>query len=345
MRIVAARRCRGAWARGYRSRVPVSESLLRSALAPGGTLAAVPDDFSALGAHYSGKVRENYTRGDERLIIVTDRISAFDVVLGTIPFKGQVLNALARHWFEATASLFPNHLRSVPDPQAMRVSECRPIPVEFVVRGYLTGVSDTSIWRAYERGEREFCGHPLPAGLRKHERLPSNLLTPSTKAPKGQHDLSVSKAWLVEQGLISAAQLDELERRCLALFAAGQAMAAERGLILVDTKYELGQRPDGEIVLIDEIHTPDSSRYWFADTYSAAMQRGDDPRSLDKEYLRRWLVEQGFRGDGPPPGLPDEVRLEAARRYIEVFELLTGRAFEADPEPPLPRLRRHLGLA
>ena len=324
--------------------MPVSEALLRSALTPDGTLDTLPDDFAALGEHYSGKVRENYTRGDERLIIVTDRVSAFDVVLGTIPFKGQVLNALARHWFEATAHLFPNHMRAVPDPQAMRVSECRPIPIEFVVRGYLTGVSDTSIWRAYERGGREFCGHRLPEGLRKHERLPHNLLTPSTKAPKGEHDLSVSKAWLVERGLIAAAQLDELERRCLALFAAGQALAAERGLILVDTKYELGMRPDGEVVLIDEIHTPDSSRYWYADTYAAAMERGEDPRSLDKEFLRRWLVEHGFRGDGPPPSLPDEIRLEAARRYIEVFELLTGRSFAAAAGPPLARLRRNLRI-
>ena len=337
---------RGSAARGYPARaMPVSDALLRSALAPGGTLATLSSDFAALGVHYSGKVRENYTHGGERVIVVTDRVSAFDVVLGTIPFKGQVLNSLARHWFTATEKLFPNHLLSVPDPQAMLVRECRPIPVEFVVRGYLTGVSDTSIWRAYERGEREFCGHPLPVGLRKHERLPANLLTPSTKAPKGEHDLSVGKDWLIDRGLISAEQFAALERRCLALFAAGQAMAAERGLILVDTKYELGVRDDGEIVLIDEIHTPDSSRYWFADSYPDAMARGDDPRSLDKEFLRRWLVEHGFRGDGPPPTLPDEIRLKAARRYIEVHELLTGQPFQVDPEPPLPRLRRNLGLA
>ena len=325
--------------------MPVSDALLRSALTPGGTLAALPPEFAALGQHYSGKVRENYTRGGERLIVVTDRVSAFDVVLGTIPLKGQVLNGLAQHWFSATAHLFPNHLIAVPDPQAMRVVECRPIPVEFVVRGYLTGVSDTSIWRAYERGEREFCGHRLADGLRKHERLPHNLLTPSTKAPKGEHDLSVSKDWLIARGLISADTFATLERRCLDLFAAGQAIAAERGLLLVDTKYELGLRPDGEVVLIDEIHTPDSSRYWYADSYPAAMARGDDPRSLDKEFLRRWLVEHGFRGDGPPPALPDEIRLEAARRYIEVYELLTGHPFAADPEPPLARLRRTLFLS
>lgn len=314
------------------------------ALAPGGTLAEVPADFDALGARYSGKVRENFTRGGERLILVTDRVSAFDVVLGTIPFKGQVLNGLARYWFEATRAIFPNHVLGVPDPQAMRAVECTPIPVEFVCRGYLTGVSDTSIARAYERGERVFCGHALPDGLRRHDKLPRNLLTPSTKAPKGQHDISVSRDWLIERGLIDAARYDVLERRCLDLFAAGQALAAERGLILVDTKYELGVRPDGEIVLIDEIHTPDSSRYWYAAGYDEAMARGEDPRSLDKEFLRRWLVSQGFRGEGQPPPLPDEIRAEAARRYIEVYELITGRRFAPDLEPPLPRLRRNLGL-
>ena len=325
--------------------MPVSDASLRRALAPGGTLAALPADFAALGDHYSGKVRDNFTRGDERLIVVTDRVSAFDVVLGTIPFKGQVLNGLAQHWFAATRDVFPNHVLSVPDPQAMRGVECRPIPVEFVVRGYLTGVSDTSIGRAYERGDREFCGHVLPDGLRRHQALPTPLLTPTTKAPKGEHDVGVSRAWLLAHDRISAERFDELERASLALFAAGQAMAAERGLILVDTKYEFGERPDGALVLIDEIHTPDSSRYWYVDGYADAMARGADPHSLDKEFLRRWLVEHGFRGEGPPPTLPDELRGEAARRYIEVYELLTGRPFEPDLEPPLLRLRRNLGLA
>ncbi len=325
--------------------MPVSDASLRHALAPGGTLAALPADFTALGKHYSGKVRDNFTRGDERLIVVTDRVSAFDVVLGTIPFKGQVLNSLARHWFDATRDVFANHMLAVPDPQAMRTVECKPIPVEFVVRGYLTGVSDTSIGRAYERGDREFCGHALPDGLRRHQALPRPLLTPTTKAPKGEHDVGVSRAWLIEHGRISAERFDELERAALALFAAGQRLAAARGLILVDTKYEFGERPDGTLVLIDEIHTPDSSRYWYLDSYDAAMARGADPHSLDKEFLRRWLVEHGFRGEGPPPTLPDELRAEAARRYIEVHELLTGKPFEPDLEPPLPRLRRNLGLA
>ena len=325
--------------------MPVADSILHEALAPGASLAALPPDFEALGRHYSGKVRENYSAGHVRTIVVTDRISAFDVVLGTIPFKGQVLNGIARHWFEATVDLMPNHLLDAPDPQAIRAIECVPIPIEMVVRGYLTGVSSTSIGRAYARGEREFCGHRLPDGLRMHEALPAPIVTPSTKAPKGEHDLSVSRSWLIERGVCTAELFDELEAACLALFARGQELARERGLILVDTKYELGRDPDGVIRLIDEIHTPDSSRYWYVDGYAEAMTRGDDPRALDKEYVRRWLVAQGYSGDGAPPPLPDAIRIEAARRYIEAYERICGRPFVPDQEAPIPRLRRNLGLA
>jgi phosphoribosylaminoimidazole-succinocarboxamide synthase len=324
--------------------MPVDEGTLRAALGEGGTLDAVGPRFDALGVRYSGKVRENFTRGGTRTIIVTDRVSAFDVVLGTIPFKGQVLNAMARYWFDESADVFPNHMLDVPDPQAMRCIECDPIPVEMVVRGYLTGVSSTSIWRAYERGHRAFCGHALPEGLRKHEKLPENLVTPSTKAPKGEHDESVSKDELFRRGLIDPASFERLEQQALALFAFGQHTAAQRGLILVDTKYELGRTPDGQVVLIDEIHTPDSSRYWYADSYEQAMTKGADPRSLDKEFVRRWLVEQGFDGQGTPPPLTEDVRLEAARRYIEIYECLTGQTFEPDTNPPEHRLAENLGL-
>jgi phosphoribosylaminoimidazole-succinocarboxamide synthase len=316
----------------------VDRDLLTQTALEGRTLDVLDGRFDALGERYSGKVRENFTKGDERIIIVTDRVSAFDVVLGTIPFKGQVLNRMAEHWFAETSDLFPNHLLSVPDAQAVRAIECTPIKVEMVVRGYLTGVSSTSIWTAYDKGARTFCGHALPEGLSKHQKLPTNIVTPSTKADKGQHDRSVSKDELFEMGVIEPALFDRLEADCLALFAKGQELAAERGLILVDTKYELGTTPDGRIVLIDEIHTPDSSRYWYADSYDAAMSAGDNPRSLDKEYVRRWLVEQGFRGDGTPPELPVEVRVEAAARYIETFERVTGRSFEPDVRPPLDRL-------
>src|SRR5690606_18402704 len=225
--------------------MPIDPSRLREALAPGHCLDALTSDFDVLGKRYSGKVRENFTRDGHRWIIVTDRVPAFDVVLGTIPFKGQVLNQLAQYWFEQSASLMPNHLVDVPDPQCTKAIECEPIPVEMVVRGYLTGVSSTSIWRAYERGERTFCGHALPEGLRKHERLPSSIVTPSTKAPKGEHDESVSKDQLLERGLVDRETFDRLEAQALRLFAMGQRLAAERGMILVDTKYELGRTPDG----------------------------------------------------------------------------------------------------
>jgi phosphoribosylaminoimidazole-succinocarboxamide synthase len=325
--------------------MPVDAAALHEALAPQSALDQLDPRFDRLGSRYSGKVRENFTRHGERTIIVTDRVSAFDVVLGTIPFKGQVLNALATHWFELAAPLFDHHLLRVVDPQAIVAIECAPIPVEIVVRGYLTGVSSTSIWRAYERGERTFCGHALPDGLRKHEQLPRNIVTPSTKAPKGAHDESVSKDELFRRGLITPAAFEQLERRALELFAFGQAQALGRGLILADTKYELGTAPDGRVLLIDEIHTPDSSRYWYADGYKQAMARGEDPRSLDKEFLRRWLVEHGFSGEGTPPPLSPEIRVEAARRYIETVETVTGRPFVPDLTPPLERVARNLGVA
>lgn len=324
--------------------MPVPDEVLRAALAPDATLAAVDERFDALGRRYSGKVRENFTRDDERIIVVTDRVSAFDVVLTTIPFKGQLLNGMARFWFERTAALARNHMRSVPDPQAMTTIECTPIPVEMVVRGYLTGVANTSIWRAYERGDRTFCGHRLPEGLRKHERLPNPIVTPSTKAAKGQHDESVSKDELFARGLIEPELFAELERRVVELFAFGQRWAAERGLILADTKYELGRTPSGDVVLIDEVHTPDSSRYWYADGYEAAMRSGADPRALDKEYVRTWLADRGYRGDGSPPEIPAQVRVEAARRYIEAFERITGTAFVPDRTPPAQRLAANFGV-
>ncbi len=324
--------------------MPLDAAALDAALLPHGTLDELDARFDGLGERYSGKVRENFSHDGVRTIVVTDRISAFDVVLGTIPFKGQVLNQMAQHWFEQTGNLFKNHMIEVPDPQAIRALECEPIPVEMVVRGYLTGVSSTSIWRAYERGDREFCGHRLAEGMSKHQKLPANIVTPSTKAPKGEHDESVSKDDLFRRGLIDPELFHRLEQMCLDLFAFGQRQASERGMILVDTKYELGRSPQGDIVLIDEIHTPDSSRYWYADGYDAAMRVGTDPRSLDKEFVRRWLVDQGFRGEGAPPPLTREVRAEAARRYVETFEQITGRGFEAAAQPPLSRVARNLGL-
>ena len=263
--------------------------------------------------------------------------------MGTLPFKGQVLNQLAAFWFEHTRMLAPNHLLSVPDPNASWVQECQPLPVEFVVRGYLTGSTKTSIWTAYERGERVYCGHRLPEGLRRHEQLPKALLTPTTKAEMGAHDELTSREALLESGVISAEHYDGAGAIALALFAEGQRWAQERGLILVDTKYEIGLDPDGQLVVIDEIHTPDSSRYWYRDPYERAMSEGRDPEALDKEYVRRWLgTERGYRGEGAPPEIPVDVRCEAARRYIEAYEQITGRDFEPDVSPVAERLQRNL---
>lgn len=300
--------------------------------------------FPQLGAKYDGKVRDCYTKDGKRTIIVSDRISAFDVVLGTIPFKGQVLNTMARHWFELTKDLVPNHVISVPDPVVMVATECELLQVEFVMRSYLTGSTKTSIWYHYENGAREFCGHKLPDGMRKNQPLAQALLTPSTKAEKGGHDESVSRQELLARGAISAKDFDEAATMCARLFAFGQQEAARRGLILVDTKYEIGRRPDGTLCFIDEIHTPDSSRYWFADDFEARFAKGQEPRGLDKDYVRNSFVAKGYRGDGPPPPLTDDVRVEAARRYIAVAELITGKTFEPDAEEPLARIKRNLGI-
>jgi phosphoribosylaminoimidazole-succinocarboxamide synthase len=301
-------------------------------------------DFSGLGRRIEGKVRDSYVGEKRRTIVVTDRVSCFDVVVGTIPLKGQVLNQVAAFWFDKTREVAPNHLEAVPDPNVSVVRDVEILPVEFVMRGYLTGVSSTSIWTAYERGEREYCGHRLPGGMRKHERLPEPLLTPTTKAPQGEHDELTSRARILERGVVGEEVYDEAARMAHALFEAGSAWARRQGLILVDTKYEIGVDADGRLVVADEIHTPDSSRYWYADTYEGAMAEGRDPKALDKEYVRRWLVEQGYRGEGAPPPLPDEVRCEAARRYIEACERVTGTDFVPDVDDPEPRIRRNLGI-
>jgi phosphoribosylaminoimidazole-succinocarboxamide synthase len=302
--------------------------------------------FTNLGKKYQGKVRDNYTTADgRRVIVVTDRISAFDRVLGTLPLKGQLLNRVAEFWFEQTRSIAKNHMLSVPDPNVLVARECRPLPVEMVVRAYLTGTTSTSIWVHYSRGEREFCGHRLPDGLRKHERLPEPILTPSTKAEHGGHDVSASRERILELTRMPAADFDRAAELSMALFSAGQRLCAARGLILVDTKYEFGKTEDGEIVVIDEIHTPDSSRFWFSSSYPERFGAGEDPESFDKEYVRRWLAAQGFVGDGPIPRIPDEVRVEATRRYVEAVEQITGEPFVPDLDPdPIARIARNLKL-
>ncbi len=319
----------------------VDQATLQSALPH--CLAAT--DFVPLGTKYEGKVRDNYTTADgRRYIVVTDRISAFDRVLGTVPFKGQMLNRLAAWWFERTKAVAPNHVLRVPDPNVLECTECAPLLVEMVVRAYATGTTSTSLWTHYERGERVFCGHVLPDGLKKHERLPEPILTPTTKAPKGAHDVSGSREEILALGQVTATDFDEAAELAMRLFAAGQAICAERGLILVDTKYEFGRRTDGVLVVIDEIHTPDSSRFWKSATYAERFAASKDPEPLDKDFVRRWYLEHGYRGEGAPPAMPDEVRVGAAERYSAAYEQITGEPFVPNTEPPLARIRANLGI-
>ncbi len=294
--------------------------------------------FTDLGEHYRGKVRDTY-RHDGRLILVTsDRISAFDHVLRqTIPFKGQVLNQLAAYFFEATSDIVPNQVLSVPDPNVTVAIECEPAKLEFVVRGYLAGHA----WRTYRSGKRMLCGKTLVEGLQQNSRLPEPILTPSTKAEEG-HDEDISREEAIDQGIIDAETFDQLERYALALFQRGTEMAAKQGLILVDTKYEFGRAPDGRYVLIDEVHTPDSSRYFYADTYDELLSQDKPQRQLSKEFVREWLMAHDFMGkeDQTLPDLPDDFRVEVATRYIELYEKVTGRAFVPDTHPD-PASRIH----
>ena len=301
--------------------------------------------FDALGERYEGKVRDNYSLPDgQRAIVVTDRISAFDRILGTLPLKGQILNWVAAWWFEKTKSIAKNHVIAVPDPNVMVVEECTPLPVEMVVRAYLTGTTSTSIWVHYEQGIREFCGNPLPDGMHKHEKLSKPILTPSTKAAHGDHDVSASREEILELTGMPPEEFDAAAKIAMDLFAFGQEVCAKQGIILVDTKYEFGKTKAGEIVVIDEIHTPDSSRFWFASTYEERFASGEAPASFDKEYVRRFLAEQGFRGDGQIPDIPDDVKVEAVRRYVEAVETITGDTFEPNLEEPIARMRHNLGL-
>lgn len=299
-------------------------------------------DFPGLGEKYEGKVRDNYTRGDERILIVTDRLSAFDRIITTIPFKGQVLNQIAEFWFDQTKDIIGNHVISFPDPNVVLAHNCKPLPVEMVVRGYITGVTSTSAWYHYEQGERKFCGNILPDGMKKNQKFAEPIITPSTKAEHGDHDESVSAEEILRRGQITPGEWETISNAALALYKRGVEIAAKQGIIIVDTKYEFGVAPSGEIVLIDEIHTPDSSRFWFADEYEARMASGEEQKKIDKEYLREWLAGEGFRGEGEIPAIPDEIRIETARRYIEAYELITGQTFTAEVGDVNERLKKNL---
>jgi phosphoribosylaminoimidazole-succinocarboxamide synthase len=295
-------------------------------------------DLPALGELYRGKVRDNYSRGDRIVMITTDRVSAFDHVLGTIPFKGEILSRLTTFWFDKVKDVAPIHLLDAPDPSVMVVKHASPFPVEIIVRGYITG----SLWRDYQAGKAGAYGIEWPAGLRKDQRLDQPVLTPSTKAEYGRHDEPISEAEILRRGLVAPEIWEEAKAVALRLFQRGQEWASSRGLVLVDTKYEMGVF-QGALVVIDEIHTPDSSRYWIAAGSEERFRRGQDQQMLDKENIRQWLIqEHGFSGQGKPPALTDEIRISLARTYVNLYERLTGETFRAEVGSVEERIKRNL---
>jgi phosphoribosylaminoimidazole-succinocarboxamide synthase len=307
---------------------PDYENILRDA-----TIAELPN-------HYRGKVRDNYDLGDgRRIIIATDRLSAFDKILTAIPLKGQVLTQLARFWFEATRDICPNHVIDYPDPNVLLCRRLDIMPVEIVVRDYLAGTTSTSILSMYKAGRREMYGTTLPDGMRDNQKLPHAIITPTTKAFDGAHDEELSEAKIVAGRLLTAQQWREVCGLAFALFARGREIAKEHGLILVDTKYEFGFDKDGRIILADEIHTPDSSRYWFLESYERRFATGERPESFDKDFVRSWVVARCDPYKDPVPEIPRDIVLEAARLYVSVFETITGKVFPL-PDPTLPVLQR-----
>ena len=279
-------------------------------------------DLNMKGEYYKGKVRDNYLFDDRIVMITSDRISAFDHVLGTIPFKGQILNEIALFWFEKTKHIVPNHIISSPDPQVLLAKKAKTLPVEVIVRQYITG----SLWREYSEGVNGQYGFMLPDNLIKNQKFVKPILTPSTKAEYGMHDEPISKNEIIEKKLVELEIYEKAEHYALALFAEGQKWANKRGLILVDTKYEFGIY-NNELIVIDEIHTPDSSRYWVESEYENRFQNNQAQLMLDKENIRQWLIDKDFSGEGTPPELTDEIRILLAEKYIELYEKLTGKEF------------------
>ncbi len=296
-----------------------------------------------LPGHTSGKVREAWTLdGNRRLLVTTDRLSAFDRVVGLVENKGQVLNQLSAWWFESTADIVANHVVAVPDPQAMVVLDATPLPIEVVVRNRLTGSTSTSVLPRYRQGERLLYGHLLPDGLTDHGPLPEPLITPTTKATGGAHDVPVTVGEVVERGLVEPGLWAEVQKVALAVFERGTRIAADAGFVLADTKYEFGILSDGSLVLIDEVHTPDSSRFWDVESLERRLAAGEGPESFDKEPVRLALRAAGYRGDGPPPELPAEVWQATSERYVHLYETLTGKAFEPGERPIGPRVEANI---
>jgi phosphoribosylaminoimidazole-succinocarboxamide synthase len=307
---------------------------------------AFTDTRLPLPGKFSGKVRDAYPLPDgRRLLVTTDRLSAFDRVLGAVPYKGQVLNELSAWWFAATTDLIDNHLLSIPDPNAAVVAEATPFAVEVIVRGYITGVTSTALWYRYNLGEREIYGYRFPDGLRKNEALPHPIITPTTKGGATGHDERLTCQEVVEQNLLDPLTWERVQQAALALFKRGQEVAARAGLILVDTKYEFGRDKDGRVMLIDEVHTPDSSRFWKAASYVEHLARGAEPELYDKEFVRLAYAERGFRGEGTPPELPASTWVETSVLYQTIYEGLTRSTFLPSAYPVEQRLEENLRKA
>ena len=294
-----------------------------------------------LGERLEGKVRDIYLRGSEVVLVATDRHSSFDRIIAYVPGKGEVLNRLSAYWFEQTKDIVPNHLLAVPDPNVTIAKRCTPLPIEAVMRGYLSGVTGTSLWTRYAKGERDFGSFRLPDGMRKNEKLRAPAFTPSTK--EKEHDRNVTPQEIVESGLMARDLLARIEDAARRLFLHGQELARQRGLVLVDTKYEFGLDAHGTLSLIDEIHTPDSSRYWQADSYEARVARGEEPEYFDKEFLRLWFMDHcDPYNDATLPEAPAEMVEEMSRRYAAIFQQLTGESVSATQENIEERIRRNL---
>ncbi len=302
-------------------------------------------EFSALPNFGRGKVRDHYDLpGNRRLMITTDRQSAFDQVLAAVPFKGQVLTSAARFWFEKTADIVPNHIIEYPDPNVMLGRKLDMLPVEVVVRDYLTGSTSTSIWSMYKVGNRKPYAIELPDGMKKNDKLPQTILTPTTKGIMGEHDVPITPAEIVSRKIMTQEKWDEVEAIAMKLFERGREIAAKQGLILVDTKYEFGYDEDGVLTLADEIHTPDSSRYWLADTYVERINAGEEPDSLDKEFLRLWIADHCDPYKEAIPEIPDQTLVDFSARYIDLFEKISGQEFQipSGAEPVKERVRRNV---
>ncbi|MGB6536552.1 MAG: phosphoribosylaminoimidazolesuccinocarboxamide synthase [Xanthobacteraceae bacterium] len=298
-------------------------------------------NFDFLGRKVTGKVRDLYERNGKLVLVTTDRHSSFDRIVAHVPCKGQVLNQVSAWWFERTKDIVPNHVLAIPDPNVTIARKCAMVPVEAVVRGYLTGVTDTAAWTRYSAGRRDFGGTMLPEGMRKNQQLPRPLFDPTTK--EAAHDRTLSPQQMIAEGFVTQDVFDRVKQTALALFARGQEVAESNGLILVDTKYEFGTDENGALVLIDEIHTPDSSRYWQRDSYADRFAAGEEPQYFDKEFLRLWFRDNcdPYRDAALPPA-PPELVAELSRRYVAMYEQITGMKFQSGETPILQRIEKNL---